>query len=105
RAQPERLAAFHRVPPVVATLHEAIDLLDAVLADVAAPQVAVRAVERDPPRVAHAVAPDLAARIPARGRRRGERIVRRDPVALRGTRIAHVDAQHLAEQHRLRLAV
>ena len=42
------------VPAVVAALHEQVDLFDAVLADVAAPQFAGLAIERDAPRIAQA---------------------------------------------------
>src|SRR5215216_994760 len=47
--------------PAAAGAHE-VDLLDLVLADVADRQVAVAAVEREPPRVAQPVGVDLVAR-------------------------------------------
>ena len=70
-----------------------IDLLVPVLADVADPQVAVGAVEREPPRVPEAALPDLVEAGPADVRvGRGDRVV-----AGRGGAV-DVDPQHLAEQ-------
>ena len=51
------------MPPSAAL--DVVDLLPGVLADVADPEVAVGAVEREAPRVAQAVAPRSRARQPA----------------------------------------
>src|SRR5215211_4166300 len=78
--------------PAAAGAHE-VDLLDLVLADVADRQVAVAAVEREPPRVAQPVGVDLVARAgpPDEGVRA------RYAVGARSGR-ARVDPQDLAEQ-------
>jgi hypothetical protein len=64
-----------------------VHLLHRVLADVADREVTAGAVEREAPRVAQAIGPDLVA----------ERVVRRDGVRGAG-REARIDAQDLAEQ-------
>ena len=97
------MVALHAVPAVVraralARRHE-VDLLVEVLADVGDPEIARRPVEREPPRVAQAVRPDLG---PAAARARTG--CRRDRVR-RGQGRVRVDAQHLAEQRVERLAV
>src|SRR5439155_7220287 len=91
--------ALHDVPAEVRTAKaarpHAVDLLVAVLPDVADPQVAGLPVETEAPRVAQPIRPDLrpVARLA------GERVVGRDPVWLGRPGIgAHVDAQELAEQ-------
>jgi hypothetical protein len=83
-------------PPEVrpaATVGDEIDLLDAVLADVADPHVAVGAVEGEPPRVAQAVVPDLVAAGAA-----DEWVRPRHRVASPRGRAAWIDAQDLSEQ-------
>ena len=75
-----------------------VDLLVATLADVADPEVAGGAVEREPPRVPEAAGPYLAAC----SRRVDVRVVRRDRVG-RGPGGTRVDAQDLSVQRRGRL--
>src|SRR5262245_61027446 len=58
---PERVQPLTTVPAVVAARHEDVDFLPQILTDVPAPKRSSLPVERDPPRVAHAVAPDLRA--------------------------------------------
>ena len=94
--------ALHDVPAVVAAARArvefAVDLLVAILADVGDEEVAGRAVEADPPRVAQAPGPDCVG-----AGRADERVVRRDRVIAvrRRTRVPFdVDAQDLAEQRR-----
>src|SRR5439155_15645939 len=48
-----------RAPPTTTGPPQTVDLLPAVLADVADPQVAREPVEREPPRIARADGPDL----------------------------------------------
>ena len=63
--QPSRLEAVRALHPVPAEVQAAlagardVDLLPRALADVADPQVARLAIERQAPRVAQAVVPDL----------------------------------------------
>ena len=87
------MVALQHVPPVVAAPLDEINLLPAVLPDVAGPEIPGVAVKAEPPRVAQAVCPDLTA--PA-ARREG--IVRRDGVGLFRGRPGHVDAQDRPEQ-------
>ena len=66
RRRVEAVQPFH-LPPAVVFAADArrgleVDLLERVLADVADPEVAGRAVEGEAPRIAQAVRPDLAAR-------------------------------------------
>src|SRR5581483_1468569 len=96
------VVALHEVPPVVEPPGRPgwleVDLLPRALTDVADPQVARPAVEREAPGVAQTEVPDLGPGIgPA-----DERVVRRDAVwAAR----PGVDPQDLPEQRRERLAV
>ena len=69
-----------------------MDFLEAVLADVADPQVAAVAIERKPPRVARAVDPDFG-----RSSAGGERVAVGNAVATTRCRI-RVDAHDGAEQ-------
>src|SRR5213076_1444986 len=68
-------------------------LLDRILADVPDPHVAGAAIERPPPRIAHAVDVDLAGAAAC-----GERIVGGDAVLLVRRLVVDVDAQDLAEE-------
>ena len=101
----EGVGALHLVPAQVGALagveagdgREPVDLLEGVLADVGDPEVAGGAVEGEPPRVAHAVEPDLGRALVAVG----ERVARRDAVGGPSSRAAlRVDAQDLAEERR-----
>src|SRR5207248_4181764 len=74
----KRVDALAPRPAVVAARPEDVDLLPQVLAHVAGPQLARLAIERHPPEVAHAVAPDLRPGLGVLD----ERVVRRDRVVL-----------------------
>src|SRR6185295_12054856 len=91
----EAVVAFGDVPAVVLAAPAGgeadVDLLPLALADVGDHEVAGPAVEGEPPRVAQAVGPDLAAGPGGAG----EGVVGGNGV--RGSPV-HVDAQHLAEQ-------
>ena len=88
----------HAAPGPVAGGRD-VDLFVVVLTDVGDPEIAGRAVEREAPRVAQAVGPDLRASATA-----CERVVGRDPVG--GVlSSAGIDAQDLAEQRVQRLPV
>ena len=82
--------AFVAAPAVVAASDDDIDLLERVLADVAQPEGAGRAVEAVPPGVAEAVSKDLWSATAA-----GEGVVRRDGVVCLA---GDVQAQDLAAQ-------
>ena len=91
----EAVQPFHLSPAVIfaadARRGLEVDFLERVLADVADPEVAGRAVEAEAPRIAQTVRPDLAARAGALG----ERIRRRNGVR---RAVIDVDAQDLAEE-------
>ena len=74
-----------------------IHLLERSLADVADPQVAGRPIEREAPRVAEPVGPDLAARLLAPAGSPDEGVVGRHGVRRAGGR-PRIDPQELAEE-------
>ena len=100
-AGPERLRAFHGVPAVVAPLHDQVDLLPGVLADIGRPEPSGGRIEGDLPGVPQPGGVDLAAG----PRAIHERVVGRDGIAAARLAAIDVDPQDLAEQHVEPLAV
>ena len=94
------IQALHAAPSVVATAHCArlldVDLFDGVLADIADPQVASRAVEGRAPRIAKAVSPNLIVG----GHAANKRVVRWNRVVRRNAAHGGLDAMHLGEAGR-----
>src|SRR3546814_1140085 len=82
RAALERVRPLHLAPAEVGATagvesadgREVVDLLPLVLAHVGHPEVAIRAIEREAPRVAHAVEPGLSGGAGAVGRSEERRV-------------------------------
>ena len=88
---------LQRVPAVVATRLDQINLLPGVLADLASPQIAGFAVKGNTPRVSETVGPDLRALAVGRP---GERVVGRDCVFEVIDRPININSDDRAEQRR-----
>src|SRR5690606_35669709 len=84
RVEPRAASGLHapralgQRPGIIARTLDAIDLFDAIFADVAVPQLAGLAIEREPPRIAQAERPHLGRTTVAH-----ERVVVRNRVGLR----------------------
>jgi len=92
QAVPTEVVGLARVAAV--RRGDVVDLLELVLTDVADPEVAGRAVEREAPRVAQAVRPDRRIGVGSVD----ERVVGRDRVARRSRRGVGREAQDLAQR-------
>ena len=80
----DRLAGLKRGPTVIPAAADEMHHLPQFPADVAAPQVALHAVETHPPRVAQAIGPEFGPRRRRAARGRGRRSRRRHPGIVRG---------------------
>ena len=95
RFRTEGLRAFRRTPAVVSSLHDQVDLLPSLLANVGGPQAASRRIEGDLPGIPQPKSIDLTAGTFATD----EGIVRRDCVGPSRLATIDVDPQDLAEEH------
>src|SRR5204862_3608359 len=97
----ERFEAFKHVPAVIFPAANDRDFLDAVLSDVADPQVTRDAIEAEAPGLAETVRPDFRAHIAPTTKR----IIGGDGVLEARVALVHIDANDLAEEQLHVLAV
>src|SRR5581483_1704417 len=97
----EWFETFVNVPAHVFAAPHNGNLLDAILADIADPQVAGDGVKAEPPRFAQAIGPNLRAHIgPSK-----KRVVGRNRVSKAGIGVVNINTQHFAKLRGQILAV
>src|SRR5260221_4028642 len=89
------MSGFHRIPAIVSSIFNNVNLLEGVLAHIACPELAVGRIKTEAPGISHAIGIDLS---PVSGCVIGQGIVGGHAVQRTVLLLVDVDAEYLPQQ-------